>query len=168
MEKEIVNRVAQSSLISFNLEDYYPQGERVFFDIKNLLWQELALKEQEFREFVKTNDWSVYTDKYVAISCTTDAIVPTWAYMLLAAALQNHAKKVVFGDLATLENILFHEIIEALNPEEFKDKRLVIKGCSKLSIPDSAYVALTVKLKPYVKSLMFGEACSSVPLYKKV
>lgn len=165
--EEIVNRVTNSSLITIDLEEMYPQGEQVLYDIKDNLWQGIALKEKDFRQFVKENDWSVYQDKFVAMYCSEDAIVPTWAYMLLATAIAPFAKKVVFGDLATLQSILFEDIINQIDAEKYRDARIVVKGCSKKTIPISAYVKLTEKLQPLVKSMMFGEACSSVPLYKQ-
>lgn len=165
--EEIVNKVAQSGLISFDLEKFYPQGERVLIDIKENLWQGIALKEKDFRAFIKENDWSDYQDKYVAIICSEDAIIPTWAYMLMASALNGIAKKVVFGNLENLENEIFIEVINNLDLSEFEDKRVIVKGCSNLPIPTNSYVKLTEKLIPVVKNLMFGEACSSVPLYKK-
>lgn len=165
--EEIVNRVAKSSLITIDLEEMHPEGEQVLYDIKDNLWQGIALKEKDFRQFVKENDWSVYQDKYVAIYCSEDAIVPTWAYMLLATAITPHAKKVVYGDMSTLQTILFEDAINKIDAEEYRDARIVIKGCSKKAVPISAYVKLTEKLHPVVKSMMFGEACSSVPLYKQ-
>ncbi len=166
-EEEIVNRVANSSLINIDLQDFYPKGERVLYDLKQNLWQELVLKETEFRAFVKENDWSQYQDKYVAIDCSVDAILPSWAYLLLTVALSPYAKKVVQGNLKTLELVIFQDVIADINVNEYADKRIIIKGCSDLPIPDQAYVDLVQKLKPNVKSLMFGEACSTVPLFKK-
>ena len=163
---EIVNKVAESGLISIDLEEFYVPGERVLFDIKPLLFQELILKEKDFRDYIKTNDWSVYKDKLVALTCTADAIVPTWAYMLLTLALQPYAKKIVFGDLQLLENELFQEKLASLKVEQFKDARIVIKGCGEKAIPVNAYVMLTSLLKPHAKSIMYGEPCSTVPLYK--
>ena len=167
MSDEIVNRVANSSLITFNLEDLYPEGERVLYDIKDNLWQEIALKEKDFREFIKENDWSVYQDKFVAIHCSVDAIVPTWAYMLLTTKLAPFAKKVVFGNLQELENTLFEEVLSTIKPEDYVDARVVIKGCSGKEVPASAYVRLTELLQPVAKVLMYGEPCSTVPVYKK-
>lgn len=164
---EILNKIANSGLITIDLEDLYPKGERVSYDIAQNLWQGLALKEKDFREFIKTNDWSVYQDKYVAIHCSADAIVPTWAFMLLSTALQPFAKKIIFGSLEELENNLFSEVISNIKAEDYVDARVIIKGCSNLPVPTSAYVELTNKLLPVVKSLMFGEPCSTVPLYKK-
>jgi hypothetical protein len=164
---EIVNKVAQSGLIEFNLEEYYPKGERVLFDIKEHLFQGLILKEKDFREFVKNEDWSKYTEKFVALTCTADAVVPTWAYMLLVTALEPFAKKIVFGDLKTLEVVLYNDALSKINPEDYKDQRIVIKGCSNLPVPESAYVEVTRILRPVAKSIMYGEPCSTVPLYKK-
>lgn len=166
MSDEIINKVANSGLITIDLEEYYPKGERVLFDIKPLLFQELILKEKDFREFIKNNDWSVYSDKYVAVICSTEAIVPTWAYMLISIALEPFAKKVVFGNLETLENILFNEVLNQFDPEQYKDQRIVIKGCSNLPVSTGAYMELAFKLKPFAKSIMYGEPCSTVPLYK--
>lgn len=163
----IVNKVAQSGLITIDLESFYPEGERVLFDIKDQLFQGLILKEKDFREFIKNEDWTKYKDKYVALVCSADAIVPTWAYMLLATQLEPVAKKVVFGDLETLETILYNEIFSKLNINDYKDARIVVKGCGKLPVPKSAYVELTRLLRPLAKSIMYGEACSTVPLYKR-
>lgn len=164
---EIVNKVAQSGLVTIDLEEYYPEGNRVLFDIKPLLFQELILKEKDFREFIKNEDWSKYKDAYVAVTCSNDAIVPTWAFMLLTLALQPFAKKVVFGNLETLETVLFEEIIDKLDVSSYKDARIVIKGCGNKPVPVSAYVAITEKVKPLAKSIMYGEPCSTVPLYKQ-
>jgi hypothetical protein len=167
MEKEIINRVAKSGIITINLEEFYPSGERELFDIKGLLYQGLILKEKDFREFVKNEDWSTYTDKYVALICSEDAIVPTWAYMLLATNLVPFVKKVVFGDLETLETVLYNEILNELNINAYKGVRIVIKGCGDLPVPKAAYVEITRLLRPVAKSIMYGEACSMVPLYKQ-
>ena len=164
--KEIVNRVANSPLMSFDLEDFFPDGERVLYDIAQNLFQGMVLKEKDFRAFIKDHDWSQYQDKHVAVTCSADAIIPTWAYMLLSSKLQPHASTVILGDLDDLERFLFSKVIENINPEDFKDAKVVIKGCSKLPVPDSAYVELTAKLRPYVSSIMFGEPCSTVPVYK--
>ncbi len=167
MEKEIINKVSQSGLITIDLEELYPKGERVLFDIKNLLFQELILKEKDFREFIKTEDWSKYKDKYVALICSADAVVPTWAYMLLTTQLEPFAKKVIFGNLEMLETILYNEILNKLAIEDYKDARVVIKGCGKLPVPKAAYVEITRLLRPVAKSIMYGEPCSTVPLYKQ-
>lgn len=167
MAEEIVNRVARSGLITIDLEEIYPEGERILYDIKDNLWQEIALKEKDFRDFIKANDWSVYQDKYVAIHCSVDAIVPTWAYMLLTTKIAPYAKKVVFGTLESLEDILFEEAISTLNLSDYQDARIVIKGCGAKAIPPSAYVKLTALVQPYATVLMYGEPCSTVPLWKK-
>jgi len=164
---EIENRVAQSSLKNFNLEDFYPKGERVLLDMADYLFEGLVLREKDFREKVKSTDWSAFQDKYVAIDCTADAIVPTWAYMLLASALEPFAKKVVMGNLQVLETVLFQKALSKIDLEEFRDERIIIKGCSKYPVPESAYVEITSLLRPIAKSIMFGEACSNVPIYKK-
>jgi hypothetical protein len=167
MSEEIINKVAQSGLTELNLEDYYPAGERVLYDIKDQLFQGLILKEKDFREHIKTEDWSKYAGKNIAIICSADAVVPTWAYMLLATALTPFAKKFVFGGLDTLETVLYNDALAQLNPESYRDQRIVIKGCSNLPVPVSAYVELTRILRPVAKSIMYGEPCSTVPLYKK-
>lgn len=166
MEEIIINRVASSGLVTINLEDYYVEGERLVFDIKDHLYEEFLLREKDFREFVRTNDWSVYKDKIVAITCSNDAIVATWAFMIVAAAMQPFAKKIVFGNLETLETVLFTEALSKINIEDYKDQRIVIKGCGEKPVPNSAYVELTRLLQPVVKSIMYGEPCSTVPVYK--
>lgn len=164
---EIVNKVAQSGLISFDLAEYYHKGERVVYDIKDNLFMGLILKEKEFRDFVKNHDWSVYEGKNVAITCTADAIVPTWAYMLLATRIEPHAHMLVFGDLNDLEDALFKDALQNIDLEKYKDERIVIKGCGDIPVPVSAYVEITRKLRPVAQSIMYGEPCSTVPLYKR-
>lgn len=167
MAEEIINRVANSSLITIDLEELYPEGERVLLDIKDQLWQGLALKEKDFRAYIKETDWSIYQDRYIALTCTVDAIIPTWAYMLLTTAISPFAKKVVFGDLNYLESVLFEEAIAKLNYSQYQDARIVIKGCSDRAVPTSSYVKLTENLQQYAKAIMYGEPCSTVPLWKK-
>ena len=166
-ESEIVNRVADSGLITIDLEEYYPKGERLLFDLKSVLFEGLILKEKDFREFVKNHDWKKYEGKFVALHCSADAILPAWAYMLLAAQLEPFAKKIVFGDLDCLESALYSDVIAAIDANDFSGQRLIIKGCSKVKVPESAYVEIVSKLRPVAQSLFFGEACSAVPLYKK-
>ncbi|MCE3258511.1 MAG: hypothetical protein K0S12_152 [Bacteroidetes bacterium] len=166
MENEIVNKVANSGLVTIDLSEFKTPGERVLFDIKPLLFHELILKEKDFRDFIKTNDWTAYKDKLVALTCSNDAIVPTWAYMLLSLALEPHAKKIIFGNLQDLENLLFAEKLQSLDPEKFRDARVVIKGCGDDPVPTNAYIQITALLKPVVKTIMYGEPCSTVPLYK--
>ncbi|MBQ0147426.1 MAG: DUF2480 family protein [Flavobacteriaceae bacterium] len=167
MSDEILNKVANSGLITLDLEDYYPTGNRVIFDLKDWLYEELILKEKDFRQNLKDHDWSQYQGSYVAMTCTADAIVPSWAYLLVATYLQPVAKKVIHGSLKDLDQIIYTEVINNLNLEEYVDGKVIVKGCSQKPVPDSAYILLIEKLQPVVNSLMFGEACSTVPLYKK-
>jgi hypothetical protein len=164
---EIINRVSQSTLLTLDLEEYYPKGDRVLYDLKDNLYEGIILKEKDFRSFLKNNDWSNYKNKFVAITCTADAIIPTWAYMLLSTYLAPYAQMVVFGDLSDLESAIFQKALTSIQVADYQDKKVVIKGCSKYPVPISAYVAITQLLQPYVSSLMFGEPCSTVPLYKK-
>ncbi len=164
---EIVNKVAGSGLVTIDLEEFYPKGERVVLDIKDHLFQGLLLREKDFREFIKQEDWSKYNNMYVAVTCSADAIIPTWAYMLLASALEPFAKKVVFGSAETLETVLYDELLRNLDVQQYKDARVVIKGCGNLPVPRAAYVELTRLLRPHVKSIMYGEPCSTVPIYKQ-
>lgn len=166
-EGEIINKVLNSSLVTLDLEELYEKGERVVYDIKDNLYQGIILKEREFREFLKEHDWSIYKDKHVALVCSEDAIVPTWAYMLLAIQLQPHARTVVFGGLEALEQHLFQKSIHTLDLEKYKNAKVVIKGCSKVPVPTYAYVEITHLLTPVAQSLMFGEPCSTVPLMKR-
>jgi len=163
---EIVNKVANSGLISLDPETLYVEGKRLLFDLKGWLFEELILKEKDFREKLNTHDWSIYQDAFVAITCSADAIIPTWAYMLVASKLQPVARKIVFGDLDKLEEEIFHETIQNLDPEIYRDQRIVIKGCSDKKVPVSAYLDLTAFLKPIAKSVLFGEPCSTVPVFK--
>lgn len=167
MEKEIINRVANSKLVVVNLEDYYPKGQRTVFDIKDWLFEELVLRERDFRAYTKEHDWSQYQDHYVALTCTSDAIVPAWAFMLLTMHLQPYAKTIVVGSLEQLETAIYQEIIENLDTDAFVDQPLIIKGCTSKPVPANAYIMLSQKLKPLARSIMYGEACSSVPLYKR-
>lgn len=166
-EKEIVNRVSQSSLITFDLEQYYQSGDRVLIDIKDQLYGGLILREKEFREFIKSHDWSMYQNKFVAVTCSVDAIIPTWAYMLVAISLRPFAKMIELGTLGQLEEKLFQQALSKVNWEQYRDAKVVVKGCSKVDVPTAAYVWAVAQLQPLVSSLMFGEACSTVPLYKK-
>ena len=167
IQENIINKVAQSGLVTLDPASFYPEGERVVYDIKDNLFMGLILREKDFREFVKEHDWARYQDKNVAVTCTADAIVPAWAYMLLANKLAPFAKEVVFGDEKILETVLFLKSIAKMDVSPYQDQRLVIKGCGDTPVPVSAYVELTKKLTPVVKSLMFGEPCSTVPIYKK-
>jgi Protein of unknown function (DUF2480) len=167
MEKEIVNKVSSSQLVSFDLEELYTPGERVLFDIKGLLFQELVLREKDFRDFIKSHDWPKYSNKYVAITCSADAVVPTWAYMLLTASLQPYADQVIFGSLQDLEIILFKNALDKIDWKKFTNAKVVIKGCSKVEVPVSSYVEVTNRLRPIASSIMFGEPCSTVPVFKR-
>jgi len=165
--KEIVNRVANSKLITFDLEDLYASGERKIIDISQWLEEGFILREKRFRESVSTHDWTQYQDAFVALSCSTDAIIPAWAYMLVATQLQEIAIKTITGTLDTLETILYTEAIMNLDSSPYKDHPVIVKGCTNKPVPENAYLLLIEKLRPVAKSLLFGEACSSVPLYKK-
>lgn len=167
IQKEIINKVAGSNLVSFDLADLYSKGERVVYDIKDHLFQGLVLREKDFREMIKNEDWSKYQDQYVAIICSTDAIVPTWAYMLLASKFAPYAKAVVFGSLALLETILFDRALAKIDLEQYRDQRVVVKGCGEVPVPISSFVELTSKLSRVAKSIMYGEPCSTVPIYKR-
>lgn len=168
MTSEIVNKVAQSGLITLNLEDMFPEGEMVVLDIKDQLWQGLALREKDFREFIKDNDWEQYSGKLVAVTCSVDAIIPHWAFMLIASKLTGIAKKIVFGNKNLFEESLITEVISELNAENFRDQRIIIKGCSDRDFSANVYMQLVNKLQPVAKSIMFGEPCSTVPVYKRV
>lgn len=167
MAEEIINRVANSKLKVIDLEDFYPDAKRVAFDIKDWLLEGLVLREKQFRAYVAEHDWSQYKNTYVALFCSTDAIVPDWAYMLISVQLQDIAKLSVIGTLEHLESIIYASIISDLDISEYQDAPVIIKGCSHKPVPANALVLLTQKLKPVAKSIMFGEACSSVPLYKR-
>ncbi len=167
MENEIINRVSKSPLVTFDLEELYHPGERVLFDIRSHLYQELVLKEKDFRDFIKTHDWQQYQNKLLAVTCTVDAIVPTWAYMLLATALRPYASRVIYGTLEELETILYFEALQKVEWEKFERAKVVIKGCSKVEVPASAYIEATNRLLPFASSIMFGEPCSTVPIFKK-
>ena len=167
MEGEIVNKVADSGLITISPEDYYPAGRRMSIDLGEVLFQGLILREKDFREWIKTHDWEQYKDAYVAVFCSADAIIPVWAYMLVAASLEPFVRKTVAGTQHDLETALYQDVVANLDLEEFRDQRVIIKGCGNLPVPDSAYVMLTEKLRPIVKSLMYGEACSTVPVFKQ-
>ncbi|MBG7610903.1 DUF2480 family protein [Polaribacter sp. BAL334] len=163
---EIINKVANSALKTIDLEVFYPKGKRVLFDIKDWLFHELILKEKEFRASVDNHDWSQYQQSFVAVTCTADAIIPSWAFMLVTSKLVPFANKVVIGNLETLETILYQKIIEDLSTEDFQGKPVIVKGCSEKPVPIAAYSFLLEKLQPIAKSILFGEACSSVPIYK--
>ncbi len=166
-EGEIINRVAKSGLIQLDMADFFPSEEIVEYDIAQNLWQGIALKEKDFRDFIKGNDWTEYEGKHVGLICSADAIVPSWAYMLLTSALQEFAVSIHFGTKNEVEQALLVKSIEVLNQEDYTDKRIVIKGCGDKPVSESAWVAMTNKLQPVAKSIMYGEPCSTVPVYKK-
>lgn len=167
IQDNIVNKVALSGLVTIDLAEIYPAGERIFYDIKDNLFQGLMLKEKDFREFVKEHDWESYQAKHIAIGCSADAIVPTWAYMLLANKMAPFAETVIFGDLEILETILFERQMSKIDIEKYRDQRVVVKGCGEIHIPDYAYIDITVKLTAVAKSIMYGEPCSTVPIFKR-
>ena len=164
--KEIKNRVAESKLVTIDLEDYYQQGKRVVFDIKEWLFQELILKEKDFRNQVQNHDWSQYQGDFVVLSCSADAIIPSWAYLLITSQMSPFAQRIVVGDLVTLETAIYQEIISNLSIDDYKNKPIIIKGCANKPIPETAYIQLISRLIPIAKSVMYGEACSTVPLFK--
>ena len=165
--KPLVNRVANSGLITLNLEEHFPKGELVRFDLKDYLYMELMLKEKDFRAALKDHDWEQYKEKNVLIFCSTDAIIPVWAFMLVTAYVEPFAKTVFQGTEQEFYKLAFQKALAKINPETYTDQRIVIKGCSEKPVPPSAYVELTKKLRPYAKSIMYGEPCSTVPIYKK-
>ena len=165
---EIKNRVAENkNLVTFDLEEFYPKGERILFDIKDWLMEGLLLRERDFRKYVAEYDWNQYQDKYIVFTCSTEAIIPGWAYLLLTTAASPYAKDIAIGSLENLESQLYTKIIEQIDVTAYQDKFVIIKGCSKKPVPESAYIASIQKLQPIAKSLMYGEACSSVPLFKR-
>ena len=165
--EEIVNKVASSSLVVFDLEDYYPKGIRTQIDLSQWLINGFLLKEKDFREHLKNHDWSQYQDHLVAIHCSTDAIVPAWASILVVIQVAPFAKKVVSGNLEDLDSSSYQEILATLDYSIYKDKPIIIKGCSKKPVPESAYILAASYLQPFARSIMYGEACSAVPLFKK-
>jgi len=167
IQENIVNKVAASGLVTFNLEDYFHKGERLVYDIKDNLFHGLILKEQDFRAFIKAHDWEQYLGKNIAITCSADAIVPTWAYMLLANKMKPFANEIVFGSLETLETVLYAKALANIDINQFAGERVVIKGCADIQVPVSAYVEITALLTPIAKSIMYGEPCSTVPIYKR-
>jgi hypothetical protein len=164
---ELINRVAASAIVSLNMEEFYPREERVQFDLADYLFQGLVLREKEFRAALKVLDWNQFAGKWVSVTCSADAIVPTWAYMLVCTYLEGAAKGYCVGDLEALEQYIVEDTLSKLPLESFKDRSVVVKGCSKVAIPLYAYGRLVSLIQGEVKSLMFGEPCSTVPLYKK-
>ena len=167
MQDEIINKVANSALEVFDLEDYYPSGIRTQIDISQWLLEGFLLKENDFREALKNHNWKQYENHYVAIDCSTDAIIPAWASILVTVYLSAFAKKVVMGSFSDIETALYQEILLTLDYSKYQDKPVILKGCSKKPVPESAYIIAIQKLQPFAKSIMYGEACSAVPLFKK-
>jgi hypothetical protein len=167
MENIIINKVSESALTSIDLESYYPKGETAVFDLKDHLFMGLILKEKDFRAALQAFDWGQFRDKNTAITCSADAIIPMWAYMLVAVNLQPVAKEVVFGEEKNLLQTLLLRNISQIKGEAYTDKRVVIKGCGDFAVSEAAFVEITNKLRPFVKSIMYGEPCSTVPIYKR-
>lgn len=167
MDEVINNKVSESALVTLNLEEFFPSGEIVLFDMKDYLFMGLILKEKEFREALKTIDLNQYTKKSVAVTCSADAVIPIWAYMLVASYLQPIALDVAFGTLEEVTNKLLMKNIGQINLTDYTDKRVVIKGCGELPVGESAYLEATKLLRPIAKSIMYGEPCSTVPIFKK-
>jgi len=167
IENTIINKVAESALSTIDLAEYYPTEETAVFDLKDHLFRGLILKEKDFRAALQSFDWEQFRNKNVAITCSTDAIIPMWAYMLVASNLQPVAKEVAFGDEKNMLQTLLLKNITTIKGEDYADKRVVIKGCGDIALPEAAYVEITNILRPYVKSIMFGEPCSTVPIFKR-
>lgn len=164
--EEIINKVANSALEVFDLEDYYPKGIRTQIDISQWLLEGFLLKEKDFREQLKNHDWTQYQDHYVAIYCSTDAIVPAWSFILVAIQLAPYAKKIIDGNLEDLDAALYEELLPKVDYTTYDKKAVIIKGCSKKPVPMRAYVLAAHYLQAFARSIMYGEACSAVPLYK--
>ena len=167
MDKPLVNRVANSGIITINLEDYFPEIEVVDFDLKGYLFQEMILKEKDFRAALKEHDWQQYSGKTITVYCSVDAIIPTWAYMLVSSYCGHLASDVFQGTKEEYYTYYYKKLLSEMDYSQYQDKLLVIKGCNKLPVPTLAYMELTNKLKPFAKSIMYGEPCSTVPIYKR-
>lgn len=167
MGEAIVNKVSESGLITLDLEQYYPRDEVVLFDLKDYLFMGLILKEKDFREALKNLDWEAYRNKYVGVTCSADAIIPPWAYMLVATYLQPFAKDVVMGDEKEVHKTIFIKNIQGVDVHEFTGQRVVVKGCGETPIGEFAYMEIAKRLRPVVKTIMYGEPCSTVPIYKQ-
>jgi hypothetical protein len=166
-DKEIVNRVSGSTLVTLNLEEICPLANVAEIDLKDILFQGLILREKDLRDFIKSHNWEQYNRKNVAMFCSVDAVIPTWAYMLLAIALEPFAAKIVFGNREMMSHQLFREALDRVNWEKYRDAKVVIKGCGDVHVPESAYVEAAARLRPLAASIMYGEPCSTIPLYKK-
>lgn len=166
-DQPLVNRVANSGLITLNLEEFFPAEEVMAFDLKDYLFMELILKEKDFRQALKAHDWTQYEGKNLAVFCSTDAIIPVWAYMLVAAYASPHVVQIFQGNPETFYQVAFQMALTRINGADYEQKRVVIKGCSNKPVPPSAYVELTRRLRPYAQSIMYGEPCSTVPIFKR-
>ncbi len=166
-EDEIINRVASSSLVTLNLEELYPGGELAEVDLKDLLFQGLILREKDLRDFIKAHPWQQYSGKHVAVFCSADAVIPTWAFMLVSIALQPFATTIVFGNRAELVSRIYQEALDKVDWTQYKDAKVLIKGCSDQHVPESAYLTAATRLRPLASSILYGEPCSTVPLFKK-
>ncbi|HEX6192952.1 MAG TPA: DUF2480 family protein [Chitinophagaceae bacterium] len=167
MSEPIINKVSESGLVTVDLEKFYPGGESVVFDLKDHLFMGLILKEKDFREALKNTDWTIYQNKNVAVTCSADAIIPVWAYMLVASYLQPVAAEIVMGDEKELHKVRFLKNLAGIDPSAYTDKRVVVKGCGETPIADFVYMEITKLLRPVAKSIMYGEPCSTVPIFKK-
>lgn len=167
MDKPLVNRVAQSGIITLNLEEFYPSSEVKSFDLKDYLFKGLILKEKDFRTSLKEHDWSMYEDRILCVFCSTDAIIPTWAYMLVASYASSYAQSIFQGSQDEFLKLHYYQVLSSFDVSQYTDQRIVIKGCSNVPVPPAAYARLTELLRPVAKSIMFGEPCSTVPIYKK-
>jgi hypothetical protein len=166
MQEEIVNKVSQSALLTIDLEKYFPEEGITMFDLKPFLFMELILKEKDFRTALQNMDWNQYKDQLVGVYCSADAVIPVWAYMLVASYLEPLAKEVFQGNEEQVIRQLLFKRINSIDPQEYKDKRVVVKGCGEKPIGEFAYLEITKLLRPVVKSIMYGEPCSTVPIYK--
>lgn len=167
MPEEIVNKVSQSELLTLDLEQFFPTEPIRIFDLKPFLFMELILKEKDFRAALLSTDWMTYTGEIVGVYCSADAVIPVWAYMLVASYLQPIAAEVILGDEKTVLRQVITEKIQSINPEDYRDKRVVVKGCGDKPVGDFAYLEITKRLRPVAKTIMYGEPCSTVPVYKK-
>ncbi len=166
MSEEIINKVSQSALTTIDLEQFFPKEPIKIFDLKPYLFMELILKEKDFRSALLTTDWTIYQDKIVGVYCSADAVIPVWAYMLVTSYLQPFAKEVILGNEAEVLRQQITNNIRSVNPAEYKDKRIVIKGCGERPIGDFAFLEITKLLRPVARSIMYGEPCSTVPVFK--
>ncbi len=167
METVFVNKVAESGIITIDLAEFYPKEAVAVFDIKDYLFMGLILKEKDFRAALEAVDWSTYADKNVAVTCSADAIIPVWAYMLITVYLQPVARNIIFGSEESIQETILLDAIKSIDASIYEDQRVVVKGCGDIDIPASAYLSITNKLRPFAKSIMYGEPCSTVPVFKK-